>query len=199
MTSVEAEGTTVADGPRFPKIIVFCCNWCSYAGADLAGVSRLQMPTDFGVIRVMCSGRVDPEHILKAFSIGADGILVAGCHPADCHYIGGNYRTRRRIPLLQIMLEQFGLADRRRHKPKELSGGERQRVAIARALMNRPKLLLADEPTGNLDRKTGLKIMEILRDIHEKGNQTVVMVTHDQTLAEQSDRVLHLEDGRLSR
>ena len=92
-----------------PRILVFCCNWCSYAGADLAGVSRLQMPPDFRVIRVMCSGRVDPEHILKAFSLGADGILVAGCHPADCHYIGGNYRTRRRIPLLKIMISQFGL------------------------------------------------------------------------------------------
>jgi coenzyme F420-reducing hydrogenase delta subunit len=92
-----------------PKVLVFCCNWCSYAGADLAGVSRLQMPPHFRVIRVMCSGRVDPEHLLKAFSLGADGILVAGCHPADCHYIGGNYRTRRRIPMLKIMISQFGL------------------------------------------------------------------------------------------
>ena len=96
-----------------PKVLVFCCNWCSYAGADLAGVSRLQIPPNFRVIRVMCSGRVDTEHILKAFSLGADGILVAGCHPADCHYIGGNYRTRRRIPLLKIMLQQFGLESSR--------------------------------------------------------------------------------------
>lgn len=69
----------------------------------------MQMPSNFRVIRVMCSGRVDPEHLLKGFSLGADGILVAGCHPADCHYIGGNYRTRRRIPLLKIMISQFGL------------------------------------------------------------------------------------------
>jgi len=96
-----------------PNVLVFCCNWCSYAGADLAGVSRLQIPPNFRVIRVMCSGRVDTEHILKAFSLGADGILVAGCHPADCHYIGGNYRTRRRIPLLKIMLQQFGLESSR--------------------------------------------------------------------------------------
>ena len=109
--TAEATGKTAGGGEDTfaPKILVFCCNWCSYAGADLAGVSRLQMPTNFRVIRVMCSGRVDPEHILKAFSIGADGILVAGCHPADCHYIGGNYRTRRRIPLLKIMIQQFGL------------------------------------------------------------------------------------------
>jgi coenzyme F420-reducing hydrogenase delta subunit len=109
-----------------PKIIVFCCNWCSYAGADLAGVSRLQMPSDFRVIRVMCSGRVDPEHILKAFSLGADGVLVAGCHPADCHYIGGNYRTRRRIPLLQIMIEQFGM-DRTRLQLEWISASEGER------------------------------------------------------------------------
>ena len=117
----------MADDSTFrPKIIVFCCNWCSYAGADLAGVSRLQMPTDFRVIRVMCSGRVDPEHILKAFSLGADGVLVAGCHPADCHYIGGNYRTRRRIPLLQIMIEQFGV-DRSRLQLEWISASEGER------------------------------------------------------------------------
>jgi coenzyme F420-reducing hydrogenase delta subunit len=109
-----------------PRIIVFCCNWCSYAGADLAGVSRLQMPSDFRVIRVMCSGRVDPEHILKAFSLGADGVLVAGCHPADCHYIGGNYRTRRRIPLLQIMIEQFGM-NRKRLQLEWISASEGER------------------------------------------------------------------------
>jgi len=96
-----------------PRIIVFCCNWCSYAGADLAGVSRLQMPANFRIIRTMCSGRVDPEFILRAFAKGADGVLVAGCHPADCHYIGGNYRTRRRIMLLKKLLEQYGLAPER--------------------------------------------------------------------------------------
>ncbi len=108
-TEAKAKTTAAKDKEFEPKILVFCCNWCSYAGADLAGVSRLQIPPNFRVIRVMCSGRVDPEHLLKAFSIGADGILVAGCHPADCHYIGGNYRTRRRIPLLKIMISQFGL------------------------------------------------------------------------------------------
>ena len=108
-TSAKDQAEAMGGGGFQPKILVFCCNWCSYAGADLAGVSRLQMPPNFRVIRVMCSGRVDPEHILKAFALGADGVLVAGCHPADCHYIGGNYRTRRRIPLLKIMISQFGL------------------------------------------------------------------------------------------
>ncbi|HUW42632.1 MAG TPA: hydrogenase iron-sulfur subunit [Thermoplasmata archaeon] len=105
------------------KVIVFCCNWCSYAGADLAGVSRLQMPSNFRVIRVMCSARVDPEFVLRAFQKGADGILVAGCHPADCHYIGGNYRTRRRMALLRMLITQFGL-DKGRLRLEWISAGE---------------------------------------------------------------------------
>ena len=92
-----------------PKVLAFCCNWCSYAGADLAGVSRRQMPPNFVVIRTMCSARVDPEFVLEAFAKGADGVLVLGCHPADCHYIGGNYRTRRRMALLEIVLQQYGM------------------------------------------------------------------------------------------
>ena len=106
-----------------PKLLVFCCNWCSYAGADLAGVSRLQMPPNFRVIRVMCSARVDPEFVLRAFERGADGVLVAGCHPADCHYIGGNYRTRRRIALLKMLIQQFGF-DPDRLKLEWVSAGE---------------------------------------------------------------------------
>lgn len=96
-----------------PKIVAFCCNWCSYAGADGAGVARLQMPTDFRIIRTMCSARVDPEHVLRAFSKGADGVMILGCHPADCHYIGGNYRARRRIALLRTVLEQYGFNPKR--------------------------------------------------------------------------------------
>jgi len=106
-----------------PKIIVFTCNWCSYAGADLAGVSRLQIKPHFRVIRTMCSGRVDPELILKAFQKGAWGVMVAGCHPGDCHYISGNYKTRRRIPLLKKMIEDFGI-DSRRLRLEWISAGE---------------------------------------------------------------------------
>jgi F420-non-reducing hydrogenase iron-sulfur subunit len=111
-----------------PKILVFCCNWCSYAGADLAGISRMQIKPHFRVIRTMCSARVDPEWILEAFRLGADGVVVAGCHPGDCHYIGGNYRTRRRIALLRSLLKQFGL------KPDRLelawvSAGEAEKFA----------------------------------------------------------------------
>ena len=109
-----------------PRILVFCCNWCSYAGADLAGVSRLQMPPNFLVIRTMCSARVDPEFVLRSFAKGADGVLVAGCHPADCHYIGGNYRARRRIALLRLLLEEYGFdPDRLRLEWISASEGER--------------------------------------------------------------------------
>jgi len=96
-----------------PKIVGFLCNWCSYAGADLAGVSRIQYPPNLRIIRVMCSGRVDPAFILEAFISGADGVLIAGCHPGDCHYIAGNYKAQRRGILLKKLLEQFGVEPQR--------------------------------------------------------------------------------------
>jgi len=96
-----------------PKILVFCCNWCSYAGADLAGTSRLKIKPQFRIIRTMCSGRIDPSHILYAFNKGADGVMVAGCHPGDCHYNSGNYKARRRITLLKNMLLQLGIEPER--------------------------------------------------------------------------------------
>jgi F420-non-reducing hydrogenase iron-sulfur subunit len=96
-----------------PKIVGFLCNWCSYAGADLAGTSRMKYAPNVRVIRVMCSGRVEPAFVLKAFKEGADGVLVCGCHPGDCHYIEGNYKTARRIPLLKKMLSQFGVEEER--------------------------------------------------------------------------------------
>ena len=96
-----------------PKIVAFCCNWCSYAGADLAGTSRIQYSPNIRVIRVMCSGRVNPLFVIKALSIGADGVLVLGCHPGDCHYIEGNYKTMRRVPLLKKMLKQMGIEEDR--------------------------------------------------------------------------------------
>jgi coenzyme F420-reducing hydrogenase delta subunit len=111
-----------------PKILVFCCNWCSYAGADLAGISRFQIAPHFRVIRTMCSARVDPEWIMEAFRLGADGVIVAGCHPGDCHYIGGNYRTRRRMALLRSLLAQFGL-NPDRLQLAWVSAGEAERFA----------------------------------------------------------------------
>jgi len=96
-----------------PLIVGFCCNWCSYAAADLAGVSRMQYDPNIRIIRVMCSGRVDPAFILKALEVGADGVLIAGCHPGDCHYMAGNYKAARRIWLLKKMLDQFGIEGER--------------------------------------------------------------------------------------
>jgi F420-non-reducing hydrogenase iron-sulfur subunit len=97
-----------------PKIVGFLCNWCSYAGADLAGVSRIQYPPNLMVIRVMCSGRIDPTFILEAFRSGADGVLVAGCHlPSDCHYVSGNFKAYRKIAALKKLLEQLGLEPQR--------------------------------------------------------------------------------------
>jgi len=92
-----------------PKIIAFCCNWCSYAGADAAGTARLQVKPYFRVIRTMCSSRIDPELILESFKKGAWGVLVAGCHPGDCHYVNGNYKTQRRVVLLKNLLEELGI------------------------------------------------------------------------------------------
>ncbi|MBU4482909.1 MAG: hydrogenase iron-sulfur subunit [Actinobacteria bacterium] len=92
-----------------PKIVAFLCNWCSYAGADLAGVSRTQYPPNVRVIRVPCSGRVDPFYIIKALQNGIDGVLVSGCHPGDCHYISGNLIARRKFALLKSFLEYIGI------------------------------------------------------------------------------------------
>ncbi|MFZ5752658.1 MAG: hydrogenase iron-sulfur subunit [Bacillota bacterium] len=92
-----------------PKIVGILCNWCSYAGADLAGTSRLKYPANIHIVRVMCSGRVDPTFVLKAFELGADGVLVSGCRPGDCHYVDGNYKTMRRTPLLENLLRQMGV------------------------------------------------------------------------------------------
>jgi len=96
-----------------PRIVGFLCNWCSYAGADLAGVSRIQYPPTLRIVRVMCSGRVDPVFILEAFRSGADGVLVAGCHPGDCHYLSGNYKTQRRVAMLRRVLGQLGVEPER--------------------------------------------------------------------------------------
>ncbi|MFC2133576.1 hydrogenase iron-sulfur subunit [Bacteroidota bacterium] len=92
-----------------PKIVSFLCNWCSYTGADLAGTSRMKYASNLRIIRVMCSGRVEPTFVLKAFREGADGVLICGCHPGDCHYHEGNYKCLRRYHLLQKYIQQMGI------------------------------------------------------------------------------------------
>lgn len=96
-----------------PRLIGFLCNWCSYTGADLAGTARMNYAPNVRVIRVMCSGRVDPQFVLKAFKEGADGVLISGCHPGDCHYQEGNYKALRRHRLLSRTLEQLGIEKER--------------------------------------------------------------------------------------
>jgi F420-non-reducing hydrogenase iron-sulfur subunit len=96
-----------------PRIIAFLCNWCSYTGADLAGTSRMQYPPNVRIIRLMCSGAVDPVYILKPILEGADGVLIGGCHPGDCHYQSGNYKARRRVAIAKNILSQLGFDEER--------------------------------------------------------------------------------------
>ena len=111
-----------------PKIIGFCCNWCAYAGADLAGINRNQYPPNIRMIRVMCSGTIEPLYVVKAFKDGADGVFIGGCHPGDCHYQSGNYKTQRRIVLLKRAISEIGL-DPRRIRLEWVSAAEGQRFA----------------------------------------------------------------------
>jgi F420-non-reducing hydrogenase iron-sulfur subunit len=111
-----------------PKIVAFLCNWCTYVGADLAGTSRIQYPPNVRVIRLMCSGAVDQVYVLKALLDGADGVLIGGCHPGDCHYQEGNYKARRRVVALHDILENTGL-ERDRVLLRWISASEGQRFA----------------------------------------------------------------------
>jgi len=111
-----------------PKIVGFLCNWCSYSGADLAGVSRMKMAPNVRSIRVMCSGRVDPTFVLKAFTSGADGVLIGGCHPGDCHYAEGNYKALRRSVFLKRMLKEQGI-DPQRLRIEWISASEGDKYA----------------------------------------------------------------------
>ena len=96
-----------------PRILAFCCNWCSYTGADLAGVARLQYPPNIRIIRVMCSGMVHPNLVMDAFTKGADGVMMCGCHPGDCHYLEGNLKAEKRAEAIELLMEDFGLEEER--------------------------------------------------------------------------------------
>ncbi|MCL4376760.1 MAG: hydrogenase iron-sulfur subunit [Actinobacteria bacterium] len=123
------------------KIVAFLCNWCSYAGADAAGTSRLRQPENLRIIRVPCSGRINPLFILKAFNAGADGVLVSGCHPGDCHYSEGNYYARRRLEVLKEFLPMIGI-DKRRFAYQWVSASEAQKWQhVVTDFVNRIKVL----------------------------------------------------------
>lgn len=112
-----------------PRIVAFFCNWCTYTAADLAGVSRLRYAPNVRIIRVMCSGRVDPQFVLEAFAKGADGVLIGGCHPGDCHYVEGNYKALRRIRLLSRMLQDMGI-EKDRFRLEWISAAEGEKVKV---------------------------------------------------------------------
>ncbi len=113
MSETSPSSAESANSAFEPKIVAFFCNWCTYLAADLAGTSRLRYAPNIRVVRVMCSGRVDPQFVLDAFAQGADGVLIGGCHPGDCHYQEGNYKALRRFHLLRRTLEQLGVEPER--------------------------------------------------------------------------------------
>jgi len=135
-----------------PKIVGFLCRWCSYAGADLAGTNRMKYPSNVSSIRVNCSGRIDPALVMKALALGADGVLIAGCHPGDCHYTNGNIKTLRRFKMLQKMLEQFGI-ERGRVRLEWISAAEGERYAqVVRSMTEQVRSL------GPLNWKSKLEV-----------------------------------------
>jgi len=121
---------TVQEARFEPRIVAFFCNWCTYAAADLAGISRMKYAPNAKVVRVMCSGRVDPDFVLEAFRSGADGVLIGGCHPGDCHYKEGNFKAMRRFLLLREVLEDFGI-EPERFRLEWISASEADKVRTA--------------------------------------------------------------------
>jgi F420-non-reducing hydrogenase iron-sulfur subunit len=141
--------TTVTEQDFQPKIVGFLCNWCSYAGADKAGLSQTIYPPNISVIKVMCSGRIDPQFVMKAFAQGADGVLILACHPGDCHYKEGNIRASQRHTMLLHLLKQFGI-ERERCVFDYVSAGEGDRfVTIISGMVDTVKKL------GPLPKKIG--------------------------------------------
>ncbi len=126
--AAETEADASVEQAWNPRIVAFLCNWCSYTGADLAGISRIQWDPAVSIIRIMCSGRMDPTFVVKAFQLGADGVIISGCHPGDCHYQEGNYKALRRVHLLKRLVTGFGI-DPERVKLVWVSASEGDRWA----------------------------------------------------------------------
>jgi F420-non-reducing hydrogenase iron-sulfur subunit len=126
---IEAKESGKGGGGWTPRLVAFFCNWCTYTAADLAGVSRLKYAANARVIRVMCSGRIDPQFILEALAKGADGVLIGGCHPNDCHYVEGNYKMLRRFRLLRRMLKDMGIEEER-VRLEWISAAEGEKVKV---------------------------------------------------------------------
>ena len=169
-----------------PKIVGFLCNWCSYAGADLAGVSRIQYPSNIRIIRVMCSGRVDPVIILEMFVNGADGVLVTGCHPGDCHYVEGNLYEERKIKMLNKLVTLAGL-EPERLRLEWVSAAEGQRFAqVVTEFTDKVKKLGPSPVSGE---KADKKILENLQAAKSaaSGFRLRVMVGRERELTEKDN------------
>jgi F420-non-reducing hydrogenase iron-sulfur subunit len=136
-----------------PKIVSFLCNWCSYTGADLAGTSRMKYAHNLRIIRVMCSGRVEPTFVLKAFREGADGVLICGCHPGDCHYHEGNYKCLRRYHFIKQYLREMGI-DERRIRLEWISASEGKQFAA-----------LADEMTEQVSQLGPCEVRPVMENV----------------------------------
>lgn len=152
-----------------PKILGILCNWCSYAGADLAGTSRLKYPANIRIVRVMCSGRVEPTLILKAFHEGADGVLVSGCHPGDCHYVDGNVKTIRRMPLIARLLNQLGV-EPERFKQVWVSASEGEKFGkIVEQMVEDIKRV------GPYQKKTGDELDKAMEEIEKSAKEAAAL------------------------
>lgn len=144
-----------------PKIVSFLCNWCSYAGADLAGTSRIEYPQNIRIIRVPCSGRVDPLFVVKAFLDGADGVMVLGCHPGDCHYQQGNYYAQRRYAIMHKLLDFVGIEDERL-EVDWVSASEGKRFAdVVTDFTNQVRKLGPSRLNGNVE-EMKIKVAEVI-------------------------------------
>ena len=146
-----------------PKILGFLCNWCSYAGADLAGVSRMQYPPNIRVIRVMCSGRVDPKFVFEALQVGADGVIVMGCHPGDCHYLEGNYEAEKKFEMVQKFLKLIDFDNRVRLEWVSASEGARY-AEVIKDFTNQIKELGVSPAGGDNPDKQILEKLKAMQD-----------------------------------
>ena len=156
----------MADGHFEPRLVGFLCRWCSYTGADLAGTSRAQYPPNLVPIRVMCSGRVDPTFVVYALANGADGVLIAGCHPGDCHYQEGNYKAMRRYQMLQKLLDAFGV-ERDRVRLEWISASEGDRfAAVIKDMTEKVRALGPLNWPGNWE-ENGRRLEALERIVHE--------------------------------
>jgi F420-non-reducing hydrogenase iron-sulfur subunit len=157
-----------------PKIVGFMCNWCSYRAADLAGTARIKYAPNVRIIRVMCSGRVDPTFVMKAFSMGADGVMMAGCHPGECHYIEQNYKAMRRYSMIQHTLKQLGIEeDRFRLVWASAAEGQQLAEAVDKFVEDVRKLGPLDWPANWEENAQRLEALEAIKREHAEAMEVL--------------------------